>query len=317
MWHQTSSRSRSPCHLPVEGVDVLVERDLPVAPLDEVQARLLHLEDLGSGVRDGVILLVERAREGHDRLQRRFIVGVHRDLVDHLAAARADLDRTIGQALGGPEHGVVLKGAAAHLPENACRQARFHDLVEDVPGHVHACHRGLVRVRRFAACRWSRGPLRASGAHADVAEAVHALEEVPEPGPAPDVGVEAHVAVGHDVEPGANLVVDERRHRVEVLLAIAVVAPDRLEERTAAQVLDEPAGARQRAGYRGREGAISGDGVHEAVLQPADGRFLVSALWRVVAAVRAHPCRSSPQRPARGFVCPCIALRPPTGTRRR
>ncbi|MCD6043318.1 MAG: hypothetical protein K0R40_2921 [Burkholderiales bacterium] len=67
-----------------------------------------------------------------------------------------------------------------------------------------------------------------------------------------DVGVEAAVAVGHDVEPGDFLVAQVGGDGVEVLLAVGAL-DHRLAEFAPAEVLGVPAGARQRADDGGRQ----------------------------------------------------------------
>ena len=65
------------------------------------------------------------------------------------------------------------------------------------------------------------------------------------------VDVEAHLAVGHQVEAGTGLVRNQGRDRVAILLAVDRIAVEGIEERAPAVILGEPARARQRAGDRG------------------------------------------------------------------
>ena len=60
-------------------------------------------------------------------------------------------------------------------------------------------------------------------------DAAQPLDRIEEPGLAADREVEAAVAVGHDVEPGGLLRIDDRGDRVEILLAEQRVAQRRLE----------------------------------------------------------------------------------------
>ena len=104
--------------------------------------------------------------------------------------------------------------------------------------------RGIGSPRRSRA----RGPFRAALAHLGVPEALHAVEQISEPGAAAHIHVEAHLAVADVVETGPALVRDQRCDGVVVLLAIGEIAAHRREEGAPAQVLHEPQRTRQRAG---------------------------------------------------------------------
>src|SRR6266851_2414062 len=88
-----------------------------------------------------------------------------------------------------------------------------------------------------------------------------------------DVGVEAAVAIGHDVEPGQFLVADVAGERVLILLAEAP-RDHRLEEMPGAEIFRVPARARQRAGDGGRQHDVFGGAKHESLPQ-----FHWSMIW--------------------------------------
>ena len=97
------------------------------------------------------------------------------------------------------------------------------------------------------------------------ADAAEALDRIEEPRLAADRQVEAAVAVGHDVEPGSLLRIDDRRDGVEVLLAEQRVAERRLE-RPPGKARVEPKGARIGPGDRSGQQQVTRALQHRSVL---------------------------------------------------
>ncbi len=86
------------------------------------------------------------------------------------------------------------------------------------------------------------------------------------PCPPRHVVVAMQVAVGDDVQAGTFFVGDHGGERVAELLAIARVHHAGIE-RPSPHAQVEPAWARPRAGDRGRQDQIFGDGEHGAILR--------------------------------------------------
>jgi len=95
--------------------------------------------------------------------------------------------------------------------------------------------------------------------------AAEPLDRIEEPRLAADGEVEAAVAIGDDVEPGSLLRIDDRRDRVEILLAKQRVSERRLE-RPAGKARVEPQRARIRPGDRGRQDHVTGGLQHRSLL---------------------------------------------------
>src|SRR5262249_5894505 len=115
-------------------------------------------------------------------------------------------------------------------------------------------HRGLIRFLHLPEDlpRAQAVPLHPATRRVAVAfEAAESLDRVEEPRLATDGEVEAAVAVGHDVEAGGLLRIDDARDGVEILLAEHRIAERRLE-RAAVEALVEPERARVGAGDRRR-----------------------------------------------------------------
>ena len=77
-----------------------------------------------------------------------------------------------------------------------------------------------------------------------------------------DVGIEAAIAVGDDVQAGHLLVSQVDGQGVQILLAVTAI-DHRLAEITGAEVLRVPARPRQRADDAGRQNEAGGRGVHQ------------------------------------------------------
>src|SRR5437016_14072434 len=92
------------------------------------------------------------------------------------------------------------------------------------------------------------------------------LDRVKKPRLAADGEVEAAVAVGHDVEAGGLLRIDDARDGVEVLLAEHRITERRLEG-ASIQALVEPQRARIRSGDRRRQHQIARDLEHRLFLR--------------------------------------------------
>ena len=117
--------------------------------------------------------------------------------------------------------------AAPDGPDEVGHYARLQHVVQDMSR--------LVRDAGEAALHFIR---------ARAGEAVHVQRRIGEPVVSGDVGVEAAIAVGDDVESGDFLVAHVHRDGIEVLLAIAAI-DHRFAEIARAEVLCIPAGPRQ------------------------------------------------------------------------
>ena len=114
---------------------------------------------------------------------------------------------------------------------------------------AHGDAAGLVEHECVRACRLVARRM----AELLPAEAANALEPIPKEGANPHlVVVEPHLPVGHDVEAGALLIVDDRVHRVVEGLGVGGEL-ERLEHVAALELMAKPRGPRVRADHRGRE----------------------------------------------------------------
>ena len=237
--------------LRVERLDVDRERDLALDAAAVVQARLLDLDHRAAGVGKAVILLVQRPGEGEDLLAPVLVEAADRLAVEHLAAAASHLHRLRAQPLRHLPHRVVLQRAGADRPDDLRRLQRADELAENVARRAGALRKTAVARTRRARERSLRPR-----------ESLHPVERIAEPRAPADIPIEAHFAVGHDIEARAGLVADQRRNGVAVLFAIGRVAVERGQERASVQVLGEPVRPRQRAGNRGGQRLVFGGDVH-------------------------------------------------------
>src|SRR5712671_4592177 len=175
-------------------------------------------------------------------------------------ADRAELDRTVAEALGDlPDRG-VFERAAGQFVGNDTRLVRLLHLPQDLAGPqamaLHPAARGV----------------------AVAGNAAEPLDRIEEPGFAADREIEAAVAIADDVEPGGFLRVDDRGDRVEILLAEQGIAHRRFE-RAPIEAGVVPQGARIRPGDRGRQHHVAGGGQHSSphlVVMPAKADIQVN-----------------------------------------
>ena len=221
----------------------------------EVDRRLLDLDHLRPGGRELAQLEVHRA--GHVPDQLLLVVEVVLGGVaveedrQHLRRAGPELDGLAGggAGLGDPPQLRVLERVlrvVLDLADDARPPPRRLDLVHQRPGREREQAVAGALVLQLL-----------------VLEALPALQRVVVPRAAGEVLVEVVVAVGQDVEPGALLVGDHGRVRVEELLAEADVE-QRGVERPAPQAAVVPARPRPRAGDGRGEHQVLGGREHRA-----------------------------------------------------
>ena len=162
----------------------------------------------------------------------------------------AELDGLVGETLG-------------HLPERG--------VLERSSGEPALDHAGLIGLLDFPEdlAGAKAVPLHPASRRVAVAlDATQTLDGIEEPRLAPHGEIEPGVAVGHDVKARGLLGIDHGGDRIEILLAKDRIAEGGLE-RSAAQALVEPEGARIRA--------RDGGGQHE-VLRHSQHRHLPAGI---------------------------------------
>jgi hypothetical protein len=239
-------------------------------------ARLLDLDHRAAGRRQLLELGIhDVAQIEHERLVV-VVVLVPQHAGQCRGADRAELDRLVAEALRNlPDRGVFERAAAQPVGDDA-RLIGFLHLPQDLAGAqpvpLHPAARGVAMA----------------------GNAAHPLDRIEKPRLAADREIEAAVAVGHDVEPGGFLRVDDRGDGIEILLAEQRIA-EHLLERAALEAGVVPERARIRPGDRGRQDHVACGGQHRfsrslgpscaRLLRPPCARLILS---RLVA--RRQPC---------------------------
>ena len=222
------------------GVGTIRTRRAPVVrrllDLDQRTARGGQLAELG----------VHDVREIVDQRLVVLVVLVPQHAGEGGRADRAELQRPVGQPL-------------RHLPERR--------VLERTPGQLRRDHAWLIGLLYFPedAARPQAVALHPAARGVAVAvDSAEPLDRVEEPRLAAYGQIEPRVAVGHDVEPGGLLRVDDARDRVQVLLAKDRVAERRFEQ-PPVQALGEPERPGIGPGDGGRQHQILGDSQHRSL----------------------------------------------------
>ena len=266
-----------------------------------MQARLFDLDHGAAGIGQPVIFLIERLGEGEDLIAAVLVKAARGLPVEHLATAASHFYRLGAQALGRLPDGVILQRARLDGADYLGRKHRCDELVHDVASRAGALRKAAAMRADWPGCAWIARR-----------QALHAVERIAEPRTTADIDVEAHFTITDDIEPGADLIADQRRDCITVLLAIDCIAVERLEKRPAPQVFYKPLRSRQRAGDGGRKRRGFGGDEHNrpprilphfavrrlectsfVILRRPKGKLLLSAVTVRISHGRRRPAKAN------------------------
>jgi len=166
--------------------------------------RLLELDHRAAGFGQFAELAAERVANRPDPFDRVLVVSVGDGGREQFGKNGPELDRFSSKPLRRLPHRGVLQIAGADGPDDLGQDARFEEVVQNMPARGSSPHLVRARLRR---CR----------------EAGHVRQRIALPAHAADLLVEMRVAIGTDVEAGRLLRAQIDRNRVFVLLAVAQV----------------------------------------------------------------------------------------------
>ena len=179
---------------------------------EQMDLRLLHLDDFAAGVGEFVQFLVQRVADRQDAFAQVPVMQVAHRHGDQLGRDGAELDRLCRLSLRRLPHRRIAQPAAPYRSDQVRHDTRLEDVVQDMAG--------LMR---------DTGEPAFDLVGSRAGEAVHVQRRVRKPVMPGHVGIKAAIAVGDDVEAGGLLRIDDRRNRVEILLAEQRVAQGRLK----------------------------------------------------------------------------------------